>query len=65
MPFIDTVPHLDGFWDDDLYLDLVHFTQAGNKRMAKIVFDGLADTLRKDPRLRCYDRKVEPNTPEP
>jgi peptidoglycan/LPS O-acetylase OafA/YrhL/lysophospholipase L1-like esterase len=57
VPFIDTVPHLDGFWDDDLYLDLVHFTQAGNKKMAKIVFDGLTDTLRKDPQLKCYDRK--------
>jgi lysophospholipase L1-like esterase len=57
VPFIDMVPWLDGFWDDDLYLDLVHFTQAGNKRMAKIVFDGLSDTLRKDPQLKCYDRK--------
>jgi peptidoglycan/LPS O-acetylase OafA/YrhL/lysophospholipase L1-like esterase len=57
VPFIDTVPWQDGFWDDDLYLDLVHFTQAGNKRMAKIVFDGLSDTLRKDPQLKCYDRK--------
>ncbi|HEX9170068.1 MAG TPA: acyltransferase family protein, partial [Roseiarcus sp.] len=29
VPLIDTVQPLDGQWDDDLYLDIVHFTEAG------------------------------------
>lgn len=57
VPFIDTTPQLDGSWDDDLYLDLVHFTQAGNSRMANIIFNGLSDILRNDAKLQCSDRK--------
>jgi peptidoglycan/LPS O-acetylase OafA/YrhL/lysophospholipase L1-like esterase len=54
---IDTALSLDGHWDDDLYLDLVHFTKAGNDTMAQIVFDGLAPTLRSDGSLRCHAEK--------
>jgi lysophospholipase L1-like esterase len=57
VPFIDTAPQLDGFWDNDFYYDLVHFTQAGTKRMAQTMFDGLSGVLRNDPRLRCTETR--------
>ncbi len=34
-PLIDMTPGLDGVWDDDLYLDIVHFTERGNERWRK------------------------------
>ena len=49
------VPHMSG--GSLGYLDLVHFTLAGNNKMAKTMFDGLSDAWRKDPRLNCYDRR--------
>jgi len=57
VPFIDTTLQLDGYWDDDFYFDLVHFTQAGMKRMAEIMFDRLSDILRNDTQLKCSERK--------
>ena len=35
VPLIDMTPGLDGVWDDDLYLDIVHFTERGNERVAE------------------------------
>src|SRR5258708_1369282 len=58
VPLIDTTSQLDGHWDEDLYLDLVHFTQAGNDRMAQTMFDGLTDMLRNDPTLMCFSRNL-------
>jgi hypothetical protein len=56
VPFIDTTPDLDGVWDRDLFVDLVHFTEKGNQRIAQVMFDGVAPTLRSDPSLRCVAR---------
>jgi len=55
VPFIDTTPGLDGIWDKDLYLDLVHFTQKGNNLIAKTMFDALVRILRGDENLRCVE----------
>jgi peptidoglycan/LPS O-acetylase OafA/YrhL/lysophospholipase L1-like esterase len=45
VPLIDATSGLDGVWDDDLYLDIVHFTERGNARMAEKMFDGLLPIL--------------------
>ena len=37
-PLIDMAAGVDGQWDDDLYLDIVHFTEAGNERVAGLMF---------------------------
>jgi len=44
---IDATKNLDGKWDDDLYLDIVHFTESGHARMARNMFEGLAPLLAK------------------
>jgi lysophospholipase L1-like esterase len=58
VPLIDTSGQLDGRWDDNLYLDLVHFTQAGNDRMAQIMLGGISPILQTNPNLRCADRAM-------
>ena len=45
VPLIDSAKDIDGAWDDDLYLDIVHFTERGNERMAEIMFRGLLPVL--------------------
>jgi hypothetical protein len=45
VPLIDATKSVDGAWDDDLYLDIVHFTEAGNKRVAGSMFHGLLPIL--------------------
>ena len=45
VPLIDTAGDLDGQWDDDLYLDIVHFTEAGNERVAGVIFRQLLPIL--------------------
>ena len=40
-PLIDMAAGVDGVWDDDLYLDIVHFTEAGNERVAGLMFRAL------------------------
>ncbi len=45
VPLIETIASLDGVWDDDLYLDLVHFTKKGNERIASAMFEGLLAVL--------------------
>lgn len=38
---VDTRPALDGRWDDDYYLDIVHFTDRGNRTIAEVMFRNL------------------------
>ena len=45
VPVIDMAKGVDGLWDDDLYLDIVHFTEAGNQRVAKLMFKALLPIL--------------------
>jgi lysophospholipase L1-like esterase len=53
VPLIDTTASLDGVWNGDLYLDLVHFTENGNEQMASAMFQGLLPILREDNRPGC------------
>ncbi|MDF2116863.1 acyltransferase family protein [Roseiarcaceae bacterium H3SJ34-1] len=52
-PFVDTRPGLDGKWDDDLFVDIVHFTQKGSNRIAKTMFDKLSSELAHEPTMNC------------
>jgi peptidoglycan/LPS O-acetylase OafA/YrhL/lysophospholipase L1-like esterase len=45
VPLIDAGAGLDGAWDDDLYLDIVHFTDRGNEREAEAMFRDLLPVL--------------------
>jgi hypothetical protein len=56
VPLIDTTRGLDGQWDGDLYLDFVHFTEAGNERVAGVVFRQLVPILAERDGLRCVLR---------
>ncbi len=44
-PLIDMTTGLDGVWDDDLFLDIVHFTERGNERAAERMFEALLPIL--------------------
>ncbi len=44
-PVVEAIGSLDGDWDDDLYLDIVHFTERGNERAARNMFEALAPIL--------------------
>jgi peptidoglycan/LPS O-acetylase OafA/YrhL len=52
-PLIDMAAGVDGVWDDDLYLDIVHFTEAGNERVAGLMFRALLPILAERDGLRC------------
>jgi peptidoglycan/LPS O-acetylase OafA/YrhL len=52
-PLIDMAGGVDGQWDDDLYLDIVHFTEAGNERVAGLMFRALLPILADRHGLRC------------
>lgn len=52
-PFVDTRPGLDGDWDKDLFVDIVHFTQKGSDLIAATMFDKLASELARDPAMQC------------
>ncbi|HEY1864233.1 MAG TPA: acyltransferase family protein [Roseiarcus sp.] len=52
-PLIDTAAGVDGLWDDDLYLDIVHFTERGNERVAGLMFRALPPILAERHNLRC------------
>jgi len=56
VPLIDTRPSLDGKWDDDLFLDPIHFTQKGANAIAKEMFVGLLPILRGDENMRCTEQ---------
>ena len=44
---------MDGVWDDDLYLDIVHFTEGGNERVAGLMFRALLPMLAERQGLSC------------
>ena len=44
-PVVEAIASLDGDWDDDLYLDIVHFTERGNARVARAMFEALLPIL--------------------
>ena len=46
VPVIDMAEGVDGRWDDDLYLDIAHFTEAGNQRVARLMFKALLPILK-------------------
>jgi lysophospholipase L1-like esterase len=52
-PLIDMTGSVDGQWDDDLYLDIVHFTEAGNERVSAAIFRQLLPILAERDRLQC------------
>ena len=52
-PVIDMTAGVDGQWDGDLYLDIVHFTEAGNERVAHDVFRQLLPMLADRDGLKC------------
>ncbi|HEY1885813.1 MAG TPA: acyltransferase family protein, partial [Roseiarcus sp.] len=52
-PLIDMAAGVDGVWDDDLYLDIVHFTERGNERVAGLMFRSLLPILAERHNLRC------------
>jgi hypothetical protein len=56
VPLIDTTQDLDGQWDGDLYLDIVHFTEPGNERAAGVIFRQLLPILAERNGLRCVLR---------
>ncbi len=55
-PFIDMAAGVDGIWDDDLYLDIVHFTERGNERVAKLMFHALLPILAERHGVKCEMR---------
>ena len=52
-PLIDMAAGVDGVWDDDLYLDIVHFTERGDERVARLMFRSLLPILAERHNLRC------------
>ena len=44
-PLIDMAVGVHGVWDDDLYLDTVHFTEEGDERMVGLMFRTLLQIL--------------------
>jgi hypothetical protein len=52
-PLVDMAAGVDGVWDDDLYLDIVHFTERGNERVAGLMFRSLLPILAERHNLRC------------
>jgi peptidoglycan/LPS O-acetylase OafA/YrhL/lysophospholipase L1-like esterase len=44
-PVVEAIASLDGHWDDGLYLDIVHFSEPGNARVAQTMFEALAPLL--------------------
>jgi peptidoglycan/LPS O-acetylase OafA/YrhL/lysophospholipase L1-like esterase len=44
-PVVEAIASVDGDWDDDLYLDIVHFTGRGNERVGAAMFQALRPIL--------------------
>ena len=55
-PLIDMAAGVDGVWDADLYLDIVHFTEAGNERVANLMFRTLLPIVAERHGVRCEVR---------
>jgi len=60
-PLIDMTVGVDGVWDDDLFLDIVHFTERGNERVAERMFGALHFPTTTDGRTLILSRYTEPN----
>lgn len=56
VPVIDTSKHLNGTYDRDNFIDLVHFTKKGDIAMAKNVLDGLIPHITSNPSLLCHEK---------
>jgi len=54
--FVDTRPGLHGVWDQDLFIDVVHFTQKGSDRLAETFYASIAPRLQQDANLRCMPK---------
>ncbi|MDF2115505.1 acyltransferase family protein [Roseiarcaceae bacterium H3SJ34-1] len=54
--FIDTQPALSGKWNDDDFIDIIHFTQKGSNVLARTVFEQIAPLLQAGPGLHCVPR---------
>ena len=54
-PLIDMTAGVDGVWGEDLFLDIVHFTERGNERVAEKMFEALLPILAEEG-LRCRVR---------
>lgn len=52
-PVIDMGHGVDGVWDDDLYLDIVHFTERGNERVAGLMFHALIPIMAERDGVKC------------
>jgi hypothetical protein len=52
---VEAISSIDGVWDDDLYLDIVHFTERGAERVALAMFDALLPILASQG-VRCETR---------
>jgi lysophospholipase L1-like esterase len=52
---IDTAEGLNGVYDD-MYVDVVHFTQKGRDRLAGNILQGISPILTQDLQLRCRTR---------
>ena len=55
-PLIDMAAGVDGQWDDDLYLDIVHFTERGDERVAALMFQALVPILAERHGMKCVLR---------
>ena len=44
-PVVEAIASVDGDWDDDVYLDIVHFTERGHRRVALAMFKALIPML--------------------
>lgn len=49
---VDSGPELDGRWDADLFIDLVHFTNAGRERLTDAMFAAVVERVRASARAR-------------
>ena len=56
LPLIDMAAGVDGVWDDDLYLDIVHFTERGDERVASLMFKALLPILAERHGVKCVLR---------
>ena len=54
-PVVEAFAGLDGDWDDGVYLDIVHFSEPGNARAAKAMFEALLPLLASEG-VRCEAR---------
>ena len=55
-PLIDMAKGVDGVWDGDLYLDIVHFTERGNEQVAALMFRALVPIMAERDGVRCEVR---------